>query len=187
MIIDSLLREHRNIEKLLLILEREASVFDRGERPDYQLIHAVISYFLVYPRAYHHPQEDMVFETLKARDPAAAAKIGDLTAEHRSGAERLQRVAQTVQNVLSDQILARQTVHDIIFDFIEHERRHIAMEDHVFFPAAVQALQREDWAQIASQLTDRKDPLFGDAVEARFDAVRSYILQLEQEAERERA
>lgn len=187
MIIDSLLHEHRNLEKLLLVLERELSVFDRGERPDYQVIHAVISYFLVYPRAYHHPQEDMVFEKLKARDPAAAAKIGDLAAEHRSGAERLQRVAQTIESILSDQIVSRQTVHDIVFDFIEHERRHIAMEDQLFFPAAVQALRQEDWAEIAARLTDRRDPLFHESAEERFDAVRSYILQLEQEAEAERA
>src|ERR1019366_5334297 len=69
MIIDSLRQEHRNIEKLLLVLERELSVFDRGERPDYQVIHAVIAYFLVYPTAYHHPQEDMVFEIRKCAIP----------------------------------------------------------------------------------------------------------------------
>ena len=73
MIIDSLRQEHRNIEKLLLVLERELSVFDRGERPDYQVIHAIIAYFLVYPNAYHHPQEDMIFEKLRSCDPAAAA------------------------------------------------------------------------------------------------------------------
>ena len=80
MIIDLLRQEHRNIEKLLLVLEEELRVFDRGERPDYEVVLAVIAYFQVYPDAYHHPQEDMVFEKLKARDPAAAAKIGDLTA-----------------------------------------------------------------------------------------------------------
>ena len=69
MIIDFLRQEHRNIEKLLLILERELSVFDRGERPDYQVIHAIIAYFLVYPDAYHHPQEDMVFEKLESAIP----------------------------------------------------------------------------------------------------------------------
>jgi len=67
MIIDSLRQEHRNIEKLLLVLERELSVFDRGERPDYQVIHAFIAYFLVYPHSYHHPQEDMIFEKLRTR------------------------------------------------------------------------------------------------------------------------
>jgi len=84
--------------KLLLVLEQELSVFDRGERPDYEVIRAVIAYFEVYPDAYHHPQEDMVFKKLNARDPAAAANIGDLAAEHRSGAKRLRRVAQAVES-----------------------------------------------------------------------------------------
>jgi hypothetical protein len=37
-IIERLSREHRNIEKLLAILERELEVFDRRERPDYEVI-----------------------------------------------------------------------------------------------------------------------------------------------------
>jgi hemerythrin-like domain-containing protein len=37
MIIEGLSQEHRNIEKLLAILERELEVFDRGDRPDYEV------------------------------------------------------------------------------------------------------------------------------------------------------
>ena len=55
MIIERLSQEHRNIEKLLAILERELVVFDRGDRPDYEVIRAVISYFELYPEVYHHP------------------------------------------------------------------------------------------------------------------------------------
>ena len=65
MIIERLSQEHRNIEKLLAILERELEVFDRGDRPDYEVIRAVISYFEVYPEVYHHPQEDLVFAKLR--------------------------------------------------------------------------------------------------------------------------
>jgi hemerythrin-like domain-containing protein len=32
-IIEILRQEHRNIEKLLLVMEQELTVFDRGERP----------------------------------------------------------------------------------------------------------------------------------------------------------
>jgi hemerythrin-like domain-containing protein len=187
MIIDVLRQEHRNIEKLLLILEQELSVFDRAERPDYEVIGAIIAYFEVYPNIYHHPQEDMVFEKLKARDPAAAANIGDLAAEHQSGAERLRRVAQAVQSVLMDREVMRHTVDEIIRDFIVHERRHIAMEERDFLPAAVKALQPQDWEEIASRLADQKDPLFSETIEERFDAVRKHIFQLEQEAGAERA
>jgi len=186
MIIDLLRREHRNIEKLLLVLEQELGVFERGERPDYEVVWAVICYFKVYPEVYHHPQEDRVFKKLRARDPVAAADIGDLAAEHRKGAERLRRVVQAVERALRDRDVLRHTVDDMIRDFIVQHRRHIAMEERDFFPAAVRALQPQDWAEIASTLTDQKDPLFSESVEERFDAVRKHILKLEQEAEAER-
>jgi len=186
MIIDYLRQEHQNIEKLLLVLEQELGVFDRGERPDYEVIQAVIAYFEVYPDSYHHPQEDTVFNKLKARDPAAAASIGDLAAEHRRGAKRLCRVVKAIESVLMDREVSRHVVDGIIRDFIVHERRHMAMEERDFFPAAVKALRPQDWAEIASGLTDREDPLFSEIVEERFKAVRTHILQLELEALAER-
>ncbi len=75
MIIDLLRQEHRNMEKLLLVLEQELSVFDWAERPDYEVVWKIISYFKVYPDAYHHPQEDLIFKKVEARDPVAAANL----------------------------------------------------------------------------------------------------------------
>jgi hemerythrin-like domain-containing protein len=186
MIIERLSREHRNIEMLLTILERELEIFDRGSRPDYEVIRAIISYFELYPDVYHHPQEDLVFAKLKFRDPAAAAKVGNLALEHQEGAERLRRVARAVDSVLADREILRQNVDNIVRDFMEHQRRHIMMEDRDFFPAALNALEPQDWTEIASALTSHEDPLFSEAAEETFDALRTRILQLEQEAEAER-
>ena len=43
MVIDILREEHRDNETLLLVLERELGLFARGERPDYEVVHAVIA------------------------------------------------------------------------------------------------------------------------------------------------
>ena len=59
-------------------------------------------------------------------------------------------------------------------------------EDRDLFPAALKALKPQDWTEIASALTARKDPLFSDVTEERFDVLRQHILLLEQEAEAER-
>ena len=126
-LIEVLRQEHCNIERLLCVLERELTVFDRGDRPNYEIVLAVIDYFKDYPDSCHHPKEDMIFERLKARDPVAAATIGDLDSEHREGARRLRRVAEAVERVLSDHDLLRQTVDGIIRDFINHERQHMAI------------------------------------------------------------
>ena len=72
---------------------------------------------------------------------------------------RLRRVAQMVEAVLNDQDLMRHVVYDTMHDFIDHERRHMAMEERLVFPAALNALRPADWAEIALKLADRHDPL----------------------------
>ena len=54
MIVELLSREHRNIERLLAVLEHELEIFDCGGRPDYEVVRAIIGYFDVYSEMYHH-------------------------------------------------------------------------------------------------------------------------------------
>ena len=185
-IIDALRQEHGNIEKLLRVLERELSVFDRSDRPDYDVMVSVIEYFKDYPDSCHHPKEDLVFAKLKERDPAAAATVGDLESEHDDEAKRLRRVSLAIESVLGDQDLLRQDVTRIVRDFIDHQRRHMAMEENVLFPAALAVLGPADWADIAKQMTDRSDPLSRPGLEAKYEKLLRMILQLEAEAEAER-
>jgi hemerythrin-like domain-containing protein len=181
-IIDILLEEHRNIEKLLVVLEQELEVFDHSEPPDYEILRAIIEYFQDYPEDYHHPKEDIVFEKLKLRDPAAVKRIGDVEAEHQVEAERLQRFAQAVDDILAGREYPRQSFHNVVQEFIEHQRQHMHKEEQLLFPAAVKALQPDDWAGIDARMSNRKDPLFDDAVETKFTALRQSILRWELES-----
>ena len=80
----------------------------------------------------------------------------------------------------------RQTVDDIIRDFINHERQHMAVEERVVFPAVLNALRPEDWADIVVQLADRYGPLSQPDFEEKFSTLRRNILEMEEEAEAER-
>jgi hemerythrin-like domain-containing protein len=185
-IIDILLEEHQNIEKLLLVLEHELEVFDRSGRPDYEILQTIIRYFQDYPESSHHPKEEMIFEKLKARDPAAAKRFGDLEADHGIETKRLRRFARAVDYVLADQEFLRETFHLAVHDFIDHQRQHLEKEERLLFPAAVKALRREDWAEIDARLDDRKDPLFDSVVEEKFHNLQKTILRWERETEETR-
>ena len=148
-IIEVLRQEHRNIEKLLRVLERELSVFDRGDRPDYEVVLAVIDYFKDYPDSCHHPKEDIIVTKFRARDPVAAATIGDLEAQHREGASRLRRVAQAVERVLSDQDLLIERGHGDNRYAREH---HEIITRFGRFPHRNEALGRESTVEEASYL-----------------------------------
>jgi hemerythrin-like domain-containing protein len=180
-IIETLREEHRNIEGLLLVLEQELNVFDRNERPDYEIIQAVINYFQDYPDCCHHPKEDMIFEKLKARDPVAAEAVGDLEAEHQNEGSRLRRVAYMIRSILTDHDVLRQSVHDTIRDFIELERKHMEMEERFLFSVAAKALRPEDWVGIEEMWGEEKDSMFNVAVEERCQSLRVRILQWERE------
>jgi hemerythrin-like domain-containing protein len=181
-IIEILRQEHRNIEKLLSVLEQELSVFARGERPDYEVVGAIIEYFKQYPDSCHHPKEDIIYEKFKALNPGRAASITDFQGEHREGAERLRRVARIIDEVINDQDLLRESVEQIVRDFIDSERKHIALEDEIIFPAIVETLKAGDWADIALILADRYGPPSKADFEEQFSTVRRNILELEQEA-----
>jgi hemerythrin-like domain-containing protein len=185
-IIEILLEEHQNIEKLLLVLEHELEVFDRSERADYEILQTIIRYFQDYPASCHHPKEEMIFEKLKARDPVAAERIGDVEGDHELEAQRLRSFAWAVDAVLADQEFLRASFHLAVHDFVEHQRRHLEKEERLLFPAAVKALRPEDWAEIDGRLDDRKDPLFNSVVEERFHNLQKTILRWEQETEETR-
>ena len=52
--IQSLCNEHKTIRYLLDLLAQQIALFERTERPDYELIKEIVDYFLTYPELCHH-------------------------------------------------------------------------------------------------------------------------------------
>ena len=170
-------QEHVNLAKLLDAFEHQLTVFDRGEQPDYDVIEGVIDYCLAYPDRYHHPKEDLVLERLRARDPEAAAQVGDLEQEHIKLGELTRRMATAVERILNEAEIPRESFDHLAREFLATYRDHIAMEERVFFPAARRALCDEDWATLDQHVLSPGDPLFGEAVEERFAPLRAHLIE----------
>jgi hemerythrin-like domain-containing protein len=97
------------------------------------------------------------------------------------------RVAHAIESVLNDQELERASVDRIVRDFIQNERKHIALEDEVVFPAIVETLRPVDWAEIAMKIADRYGPPSETDFEEQFSTLRRNILDMEQDAEASRS
>ena len=181
-IIEILRQEHRNIEKLLRVMEQELRVLRSRRTSGLRGVWSNYRILKKYPNSCHHPKEDIIYEKFKARNPDRAASISDLEAEHREGAVRLRCVAQAIENVLNDQEVLREGVDQIVRDFIDNERKHIALEEEVVFPAIVDTLQPRDWADVALTLADRYGPPSAADFEEQFNKLRRNILELEEAA-----
>jgi hemerythrin-like domain-containing protein len=175
-ILAALRQDHRNLGQLLAAVERQLARFDQGGDPDYDILQGVLDYCLTYPDLYHHPKEDLVYDRLRRRDPAAAAAIGDLQAEHRTLAEATRRFGSALRSVLQEAEFPRKAFDRIARAFLESYRRHMAMEEGTFFPAALAHLTADDWAAIDAKMKAQKDPVFSGAGESRYAALRADIL-----------
>ena len=180
-VIDSLRQDHANMVRLLAVLDRQIAIFDAGGSPDYEIVCRVVEYLSDWSDRWHHPKEDLVLDKLRLRDAKAAEAVGRLEADHEALAALTQRFLETLRAVLLEEELPRDQVSHLAHAFLQSQRRHMAGEEAVFLPAAERALEAEDWADIAMRTGDPQDPLFGRAVEKRFEALRREILALDAE------
>jgi hypothetical protein len=58
-------------------------------------------------------------------------------------------------------------------------RQHMVMEERIMFPAALNALHAEDWADIALKWADRYDRFYQPGFEQKFYTLRRNILEME--------
>lgn len=158
-VLASLAAEHRRLAVMLELIETEIGAFEAGGRPDYDLVQDILRYLLTYPDLVHHPKEDAVLRRLKEVAPDAAEPVGDLEAEHARLGTMLRRFHAAMHNVLVDQTLPRDWFAGLARDFVEFQRRHMQMEEVVFFPAARAHLGPDDWIAIEAEEPPAPDPL----------------------------
>lgn len=177
--INMLREEHRRMANLLVLLNREVRAFGENKQVDFELVDSILEYNLNFPDACHHPKEDVVFQHLCDRDPEAAKAVGDLAQEHEELHALTTRFAMAVKNVLQDQLLPREWFSEIAEDYMRFMRRHMQMEEVVFFPAVERLFTEEDWEAIDAQVFSKVDPLFDDQANKRFESLRQAILLAE--------
>ncbi len=173
--IQTLRSEHRTTARMLDLLDRQVTLFEDAQRPDYDLLKDVIDYFLTYPDLYHHPKENLILEVLRKRDPEMAAPVGDIDKEHSEISGRLHEFAQAVVEVLMEVEISRDAFVKIARDFIDEQRQHMVKEEQVFFPAALEALSDKDWAEIDKKVSRFQDPLTASEGELKFDSLRQML------------
>jgi len=176
-IIDSLRSDHSRMTKLLDALERQIGTFEEGGLLDFEIVDGVLHYCRSYPDRHHHPLEDLVFDSLKRRNAAAAAEVGDLRREHAKLAVATVAFAEVLDAVEQDTPMEREELVSAARTFLSAYRHHIMMEEKHFFPAAERNLTPEDWRIIGQQLVPAADPLFERREDQRFDAIYEDIVQ----------
>jgi hemerythrin-like domain-containing protein len=178
-ILETLRRDHANMARLLNILEKQVSAFGGGAAPDYEIVQGVVDYFLDYPDLCHHPIDDLLARTLLDKSEFKDHAIRGLAEQHEELGVLTRRFAEVVRRVIDEAELPRDYFIRAAKEFISSQRHHMQMEEEYFFPLAEGGLTPQDLAALDSELFDKEDPLFGDKVKGRFEALLNDIVTWE--------
>ena len=182
-------QDHFNFLKLLNILRHQQRLLAAGTPVNWDIECGVVSFYRRYIEKFHHRLEDVIYETLKKRDSAAAAQVEEIHREHKDCSQLLQSFEGALNLISGSKPMARksaehrteiydQKLYDYycfqLDEFVSRERRHMSDEE-ALLGLAVEHLSADDWHLISRELAEGNDELFGEKPVARFDRLREAI------------
>lgn len=168
-ILDSLHRDHKNFARLLDFLSEQLALIQSEGLPDMELLLDIVGYIESYPDLVHHPTEDTIFtHFLTKHDGADAAIVEYLMDEHRQLRELTAALRSTLDGILHDTPLQRESLAQQLNEFIDRQWKHLNAEESAVFPLLDRTLSEEDWRAIAAHLPELADPLFGEDLQQQF-------------------
>jgi hemerythrin-like domain-containing protein len=167
-VLNDLHDDHKNIARVLALLNHELETLAEVHSPDYELLEDIMRYVTGYPDTHHHPTEDIVFQHLRERAPDTAAAIEAILTEHQELAASGRRFLAAVEAVEHEALIQRTELLALgraYADLLEH---HMDREEGYLFPQARQQLSASDWHEIGTEVEAQPDPLFGPGQRADF-------------------
>lgn len=151
-VIDTLCEEHRTLDALLSLIDREAAAFDAGGQPDYGRVADLVRYLVTFPERGHHAREDAVMRRLARRAPALRQTLDDLAVEHQHLSGLLRRFNAAVDILRRDTSRPCDWFPDLVREIVPLYRRHMWLEEEVLFPAAARQMTPADWLAVSTEL-----------------------------------
>lgn len=166
--VDRLIREHRNIGQLLLMLDSYFAAMGSGEEVDERLLTDAMAYMTDYVDAFHHAKEELAVDAVAGRSRAIADARAELDEQHRRIGEAGGWLRATLEQTLRDEPSPRRKLIVTGLSYTAEMRRNMELEEKVVFPALCEVLDADAWRLIDAKVPPRPDPLFGEAVHQRY-------------------
>ena len=170
-------QDHINISRLMDALEGQTTLLENNGNANLQLIADIVEYIMNYPDLYHHPGEDLVFETLRHRDKEIGPVIDRLLGEHKVLTETAINLFELLGNINANEKAQIRTLAGVLRRYISLSRSHMDIEESKLFPRAKQVLTKEDWAEIERGFVYKDDPLFGKILYKQYQHIYDSIFK----------
>jgi hemerythrin-like domain-containing protein len=160
--------DHRNMSRVLDVLEGAIDSARSGNDPDMVLIDEIMRYMTVYPDAVHHPKEDVVYAALKSSRPDLADGLDDVPADHREIAALGAQLRDDVDAIIAGAAVRRDRFIDDASQYASRLRNHMHWEEQDLFRRVDNMLAGESPAVDIAPFEHIRDPVFELEIEAAY-------------------
>lgn len=154
--------QHRNLARALKVQDDHAAGVASGRcAPDFQLIAAVLRYIEMFSYGQHHPAEERYLFSAMRQHGLPGHVLDHVTGARRWGVRKF----LALQAAFAAWRLEPRSHHPPFLALAQRyalfEADHIAYEESVVLPCAVDTLPASDWVPIANAFLAHDDPLSG--------------------------
>jgi hemerythrin-like domain-containing protein len=168
-IIDNLIAEHRRMERLVRLLERQSMFRDAPAAANAALLVDALYYLTRFPDVNHHALEDRIIDRLLEKKLITHELASELSAQHATLARQGHELIQDLESLIRDENMSSEFFEFHVRLYAERLRHNMAVEELTIFPVATRHLDSGDWSSILQGSPDRSaDPLFQTPVHERF-------------------
>jgi hemerythrin-like domain-containing protein len=182
-LLDRLNRDHRALTRVLDLFDDLLDQFHAGSALDYELMCEMLEYIGSYSDQVHHPSEEDIFDRLRARTNEGFPLLDLLTKQHLQLSQMNKRFRQSLEGIMSEEVLRRDDVEVQGRELVKTLREHLELEETEAFPLARERLSESDWDRLLVEVPSDEDPLFGDSDHERFRSLFRHLLEQEQDRE----
>lgn len=172
--------EHRSLAAVLhgmLYLVHQTR--DRGTKPDFRLLGAMVHYIDTVPERFHHPKEDKyLFALLRARCPTASAVLDRLHQEHQMGADKIRMLEQALLRYEHGGGEFRNAFTTAVEQYAAFHWDHMRCEEKEVLPLAEKHLTPADWKVVDEAFSGHTDPLLGADAKSEHDSLFKRIVNM---------
>ncbi len=169
--------DHKNLVKLLQVLEKQLDDFHEGREHDIDLMCELVEYIESYADQIHHPTEDLVFIRLKELTDEQRVAVETLEDQHHILHDMSKGFAQALEAIMHGDVILRQELESKGRAMLKTLRQHMNLEENDIFVLADATLSDEDWDWAAEQAPKLNDPVFGDPDPARFRTLFQHLTE----------
>jgi hemerythrin-like domain-containing protein len=134
--IGPLMIEHRLIERMIKVMEKELQQIEKGKKIDILFIDTIVDFIRTYADHCHHgKEEDILFRELKNKSISAEHNriMEELVDDHRRGREITGRLAASNLSYSAGEQNSINVIIECLKDLADFYPKHIEKEDKHFF------------------------------------------------------